>query len=152
MGKIKTKYYMGNLSHFESRPGKLSCSPDKVFSFVTDIRNFERFVPQGAVNDWQADKESCSFNVSMIGRVGLRLSGKEENIKVVYNGDALKENDFSLILDISGEAGNPAEVKVTLEADLNPMMKMVAIRPINQFLGTLIDEMERFNGWEDVKG
>ncbi len=46
---------------------------------------------------------------------------------------------------------DPAEVKVTLSADLNPMMKMVAAKPISQFLELLISEMEAFNGWNNTK-
>jgi len=38
---------MTDLSYFESRTGKLSCNAEEVFAFVTDIRNFERFIPGG---------------------------------------------------------------------------------------------------------
>ena len=38
-----------------------------------------------------------------------------------------------------------------LSADLNPMMKMMASGPINQFLEILINEMENFRDWENIK-
>lgn len=143
---------MANLSHFESRSGQLTCSAEELYRFVTDIRNFERFAPHGTINNWQAEKGSCSFTVSMIGPVGLRLAETEINNKVVYKGDALKKNDFSLVLNISSGINNSAEVKVLLNADLNPMLKMVAAKPITQFLETLINEMEGFKEWRDIKG
>jgi hypothetical protein len=139
---------MSDLSYFESRTGNLNCSADKLFLFVTDIRNFERFVPKGTVSNWQADKESCTFSVSMIGSVSFRLSEKAEYSKVVYNGDALKKNDFELALNITDNGQNPASVKVELNAELNPMMKMIAVKPIGQFLEMLISEMEKFTGWD----
>jgi hypothetical protein len=142
---------MGDLSNFESRSGQLTCRAEKVFNFVTDLRNFERFVPHGTINDWQAQKESCSFSVSMIGTVSLRLSEKITFSKVVYNGDALKENDFSLVLDIKDNGKEPAGVKVRLSADLNPMLKMMAAKPIGQFLEMLINEMENFKDWKDTR-
>lgn len=141
---------MADISYFESRSGKLSGSAEEVFAFVTDIRNFERFVPKGTITDWQAEKESCSFSVSVLGTVSLRLAGKEMYNKVIYAGDALKKNDFSLILNISGNADNHAEVKVSLNAELNPMMKMIATKPIGQFLEMLISEMEKFRSWKDT--
>jgi carbon monoxide dehydrogenase subunit G len=143
---------MSDISNFESRPGKLTCTAEEVFNFVTDIRNFEQFIPQGTINNWQAERESCSFSVSMLGTVNFRLAEKEMYNKVVFTGDALKKNDFSLVLHISDTARNPAEVKVSLNADLNPMMKMMAAKPIGQFLEMLINEMESFRGWEDIKG
>jgi carbon monoxide dehydrogenase subunit G len=142
---------MTDLSYFESRSGKLTCSAEEVFVFVTDMRNFERFIPEGTINNWNSEKESSSFSVSMLGTVNVRLSEKEEYKKVVFTGDALKKNDFSVTLDISNNAENRADVRVILNADLNPMMKMMATKPIGQFLEMLINEMESFRGWRDTK-
>jgi hypothetical protein len=142
---------MTDLSYFESRTGKLTCSAEEVFDFVTDIRNFEQFIPKGNINNWKADKESCSFSVSMLGTVSVRLAEKEKCNKVVFMGDALKKNDFSLTLDISDDLNKTADVKVKLSADLNPMIKMMATKPIGQFLEMLINEMENFRGWKGTK-
>jgi carbon monoxide dehydrogenase subunit G len=142
---------MTDLSYFESRTGKLTCSAEEIFDFVTNIRNFEQFIPKGNINNWKADKESCSFSVSMLGTVSVRLAEKEKCNKVVFMGDALKKNDFSLTLDISDNLNKTADVKVKLSADLNPMMKMMATKPIGQFLEMLINEMENFRGWTGTK-
>jgi hypothetical protein len=139
---------MDNLSYFESRSGKLTARAEEVFAFVTDIRNFERFAPKGSINSWIAEKESCSFSVSMIGTVTVRISDKEKFSKVIYSGDALKKNDFSLTLHISDNLMNPADVRVVLSADLNPVMKMMVSKPIVQFLEMLIHEMEGFREWD----
>jgi carbon monoxide dehydrogenase subunit G len=138
---------MSDLSFFQSRQGKLSCNSEEAFTFVTDIRNFEQFIPKGSVNNWNADIESCSFSVSMLGTVSVRLIEKEKYRKVVFSGDALKKNDFLLTLNLTENAKEPANVKVELSADLNPLMKMMAVKPINQFLEMLINEMESFRGW-----
>ena len=142
---------MDNLSNFESRSGKLSANAEAVFAFVTDIRNFERFAPKGTINNWTAEKESCSFSVSMVGTVTVRIAEKEEFIKVIYKGDALKKNDFTLTLHITDNLTNPAEVRVVLSADLNPVMKMMVSKPIVQFLEMLIHEMEIFREWDKTR-
>lgn len=142
---------MSNVSYFESRSGNLSCTPRELFVFVTDIRNFQQFIPDGVINNWNAEKETCSFNVSMVGTINLLLIEKEEFTKVVYAGDALKKNDFSLILNIRNNDKDLASVIVSLSADLNPMLKMMASKPIVQFLERLIVEMEGFRGWKETK-
>lgn len=141
---------MSNLSSFESRNGKVSCGAEEVFAFVTDIRNFERFIKKENLSNWKADRDSCSFNVPMVGTVNLRIDEKEKFNKVVYAGDALKKNDFSLLLNISDGLNN-AGIHVILTADLNPMMKMLASKPIQQFLELLINEMEAFRDWKNVR-
>jgi len=87
----------------------------------------------------------------MIGTVILRIVQKEVYSRVVYNGDALKKNDFELVLHIAVNSNKLAEVKVVLNADLNPMMKMMAAKPIAQFLEMLINEMENFSGWKEIR-
>jgi hypothetical protein len=141
---------MGDLSHYESRSGRLSCTSREVFDFVTDIRNFEQFIPGGTINNWQAGRDECSFSVSMVGAVCVRLVEKEPFEKVIFSGDALKKNDFSLVLNIIDSTNNITEIKVLLEAELNPMIKMVANKPIIHFLEILICEMEKFKSWRNV--
>jgi carbon monoxide dehydrogenase subunit G len=141
---------MNGISHYESRSGSLSCTTREVFDFVTDIRNFEQFIPGDSINNWQSEKDTCTFTVSMIGAVSVRIDKKEPFNKVIFSGDALKKNDFSLVLHISKNAIDTADVKVLLEAELNPMLKMVASKPIIQFLEMLISEMENFRGWKNI--
>jgi carbon monoxide dehydrogenase subunit G len=142
---------MSEISHFESRSGIVECSAAEVYTFVTDIRNFEQFIPGGTISNWKADRDSCSFSVSMLGTVSFRLGQKEMYSKVTFEGDALKKNDFTLALNITDAGKNPAGVKIFLDADLNPMLKMMAVKPIAQFLELLIDSMEKFKGWGEIK-
>ena len=142
---------MANLSFFESRHGTMSCKTEEVYAFITDIRNFERFIQERTLNNWNAEKEFCSFSVTMLGTVTVRIAEKEEFSKVVYEGDALKKNDFSLTAYMIDNNNNKAEINIVLSADLNPVMKIMAKKPIEQFLGKLIDEMEKFRAWKDIR-
>jgi carbon monoxide dehydrogenase subunit G len=142
---------MSDLSIYESRTGTLSCTSDEVYNFVTDIRNFGQFIPDGTITDWQAESDACSFRVSVVGVINVRIAGKEPYGKVIFNGDALKKNDFSLVLNISNGKNDSAEVKILLEAELNPVLRMMAGKPIVQFLEILIREMENFREWRNLK-
>jgi len=137
------------MSEFVSRTGSLTCTPEEIFDFVTDIRNFRQFVPEGSVDNMQIEKDSCSFRIPQMGNVDLYLSEKEPYRGVTYKGTAFKSQDFSLQLNITGNKSGKAEVDVKLIAELNPFMKMIAAEPINRFLETLIQEMEKFTGWKN---
>lgn len=141
---------MSELSHYNSRPGKLRCNPSEVFAFITDLRNFGRFVNESSISNWYAEKETCSFSVSMLGTVSVRLIEKENNSRVIYQGDALSKNDFSINVDISGDPAEQAEVNLSLSANLNPVMKMMADKPIRQFMEMLIQEIENFRDWHET--
>lgn len=138
------------MTTFESRPGKVECNAEEFYNFVNDIRNFERFIPQGSISNLKIDRDSCSFQVSMLGTVTLRMSETLKYSKVVYSGNALQINDFSLVFSFFGKSGTETEVRILLSAELNPFLKMVAAEPAGQFLETLIKEMEKFRGWKDT--
>lgn len=141
---------MGALSNFESRTGKIDFSGESVWKFTTDIRHFERFIPAGSVSDLEIANDTCSFRVSMLGTVNIGISEKIPYNKVVFSGNAIGENQFSLILDIFSTGQNKCETKIKLSAELNPMLKMFASDPLQKFLERLTAEMEKFTGWESA--
>ncbi len=135
------------ISSFESRKGKPQCTPGELYDFVTDLRHFRQFVPEGKVESLTLDRESCTFSVPAIGEVNVKLAEKTPVRRVVYTGNALADNEFTLKLEISGTDTGNAEVRVFLDAEMNPFLKMMASGPIARFLETLVDEIEKFKGW-----
>lgn len=132
----------------ESRKGSLTGTPEEVYNFVTDIRNFGSLIPEGYISNWEALKESCSFSVSPLGSVNFKLDEGKPFSKVRYAGSALSTTDFTIDLFIDrGETGK-AEVKVLLGTNLNPVLRMMADAPARRFLETLVAEMEKFNSWK----
>jgi hypothetical protein len=143
--------YMTEISTFRSRTGKPSCSGKEFYDFVTDIRNFERFISPDILSNLKAEKDSLSFQVNMLGAVIIHITEKTMYNRVVFKGENQQVRDFSLIADILDQGKGNTEVNVTLEAEFNPMLKMVAAGPVKKFLDTLIDEMEKYKGWKDTK-
>jgi carbon monoxide dehydrogenase subunit G len=140
---------MSTISTFKSRTGKLDYTMEDVYYFVTDLRNFKRFIPPGTISDLKMEQDSCSFQVSALGTVNIHIGEKVMYNKIVFSGNALHVNDFSLIMDLRDAENRHSEVKVTLNAEMNPVLKMVASEPVRQFLETLIQEMEKFRDWKN---
>lgn len=139
---------MSELSVFKSRQGNIPCTSAEFYDFVTDIRNFKQFLPADIkVNDLHIEKDSCSFNVPSMGNVNFSLSAMEPCNKVVYSGTVFQSNSFDLLIEIRENIQNRAQVQLNLQAILNPLLKMVAAKPIDSLLEKIITEMERFRGW-----
>ncbi len=132
---------------FESRKGHLKGTPEEVYYFVTDIRNFGSLIPDGYISNWEAVKDSGSFTVSPLGSVNFRLEESLPFGKVRYAGSALSTTDFALDLIIGKGEDGRAEVKVMVGTELNPVLRMMADGPARRFLETLVVEMEKFTGW-----
>jgi carbon monoxide dehydrogenase subunit G len=141
---------MAELSRFESRSASLSCTREKFYGFITDIRNFGRFIPADVIKNWEADEASCKFLVSGLGDLKLNIAGKEPYSLVKFAGNALMTIDFVLSSFITEGSSDRAKVTLVMEAQLNPIMKMMAAGPIEKFLETLVNEMEKFENWDPV--
>ena len=141
---------MAEISRFESRSASLSCTREKFYGFITDIRNFGRFIPPEVIKNWQADETSCKFVVSGLGDMKLNISEKEPHSLVKFGGNALMTIDFILSVLISEESSERGKVTLAMEAQLNPIFKMMASGPIEKFLETLVNEMEKFENWESI--
>lgn len=140
---------MAELSIFKSRQGNLSCTTSEIFNFATDIRNLQQFFPRDiSVNDMHIEKESVSFSIPSMGNVKLKILEKNYDTKIVYDGKLFQSNSFTLIMEIIGNPEGKAQVQLNLQADLNPLLKMMAIKPIDSLLERMINEMEKFHGWE----
>ncbi len=138
---------MSTVSTYTSRSGKLNYSAEEIYNFVTDARNFKRFIPVGSVSDLKIEKDYCSFRLNMLGEVRIHINERIFPAKVVFAGSAQQVNDFSLILDIQTTGQKKSEVNVVLSAEMSPFLKMIADEPVKQFLGKLIQEMEKFTEW-----
>lgn len=137
-----TKYY--------SRTGHLTCSPPEVFEFVTDMRNFKRFIPSKSYEDLNISNESCSFKAAPVGSININLVEKDPFSRIKFKGTLLQSQDFSLILGIKEGINKKAEVILTAEARMNPFLKMMAEKYIEKFLEVIIDEMEKFRDWKGL--
>ncbi len=141
---------MSQISHFKSRTGSPDCTPAELFNFLSDLRNLKQFVPGKHIEDMKIDRDSCDLNVSSLGRIKLKIEEKEPCNKIIYAGTAFGSTDFSLLIDIKETNKGKAEVELILNAEMNPLLRMMAAKPAEQFLETLINEMERFRGWNDA--
>jgi len=142
---------MTDMSTFNSRPAELKCSAEEFYYFITDIRNFRQFIPADIVSDLIVEQDSCSFQAGMLGTVKVKITEKVMFSKVVFTGGAVQVENFSLVMDIGESSGRSTEVNVTMLAEMNPFLKMIAADPVKKFLEKLVDEMERFDGWSDTK-
>jgi len=139
---------MTQASEFRSRTGHLTCAPAEVFEFVTDMRNFKRFVPDGNVDKMDFSRDECSFHVASLGNVIMSIERKSPYSDVTYNATLLKIQDLSLVLYINGGSNEKAKVTITVSAVMNPFMKLMAEKYIIKFLEAIIEEMENFRDWK----
>lgn len=111
----------------------------EIYNFLSNFNNFQKLMPEQVTN-WQSTEDECSFTIAGMASLGMKIIEKTPNsqIKVTRNGKA--PFDFNLDCAIKDLSKN-CEVQLAFDADLNPMLKMMAVKPLTNFLNLLVHKL-----------
>lgn len=106
-----------------------------VYNFLTDFNNFQDLMPDQITN-WQSDKDSCSFVIQGMASIKLTFSEKVPHTLIRLVPEGKVPFSFGLIIKLSEQDSNTI-VKVEVDANLNPMMAMMAKRPLENLVNVM---------------
>ena len=75
----------------------------------------------------------------MVGKVGLRIVETTPFDTIKYTSEGNTPVNFFLWVQIKEVEEADCRVKLTIKADMNPMIKMMAAGPIKKFLEVVAD-------------
>ncbi|MBK7389259.1 MAG: SRPBCC family protein [Bacteroidia bacterium] len=130
------------MTRIESDKTEIAQSPEAVFQFLSDFNNFQQLMPE-QVTDWVSDTETCSFNIKGMASLGMAMDSKTPNseVKIKRNGKA--PFDFFLYCNITpGATPTTSNLQLAFDADLNPFLKMMAEKPLTNFLNLLVKKYQ----------
>lgn len=125
----------------ESKKVLIDNSPADVYRFLSDFNNFEKLMPDQVTN-WKSTENTCSFTISGMADLSMKISEKEEFAYIKYAADG--KNPFDYFLEnknISAENGQCIS-QLIFHAQLNPMLKMMASKPLQNFVNMLADKLK----------
>lgn len=129
----------------ESKIGKVEQADRKIYNFLTDFNNFKDLVPQDKVKDWESDEDSCRFKIDPVGQTGFKIIEKEPYTLIKLANLSQTAYDFSFWVQLKQIAPEETAIRLTMDVNLNPMMAMMAKKPIQNFLDTLVDQLKKVN-------
>jgi carbon monoxide dehydrogenase subunit G len=123
------------MTRLESDKVTINKSSEEIYNFLSDFNNFERLMPE-QVADWKSTADECSFTIKGMASLGMKIAEKTPSsfIKIVRNGKA--PFDFILLINIE-DKGAASDVQLVFDADLSPVMKLMASKPLTNFLNLL---------------
>ncbi len=126
----------------ESSKVQVAKSANYMFEALTDVKNFEKLMPDSIAKFEVIDENSFVF--ALKGMPEIKLIQKEQvaPIKVVL-GAASDKLPFTLIGDINPIDDNNSEVQLHFEGNFNPMMAMMVKGPIGNFIQALAGNMNK---------
>lgn len=122
--------------NLESPKISVDKSPEDVFNFLTDIKNFESLMPENISKFEVLSEDTFVFALKGMPEIILKKKEVIPPNKIVL-GAAGGKIDFSLVGHIIEKDNASSEVQLAFSGDFNPMMAMMIKGPISKFIETL---------------
>ncbi|MBP5366699.1 MAG: polyketide cyclase [Bacteroidales bacterium] len=129
---------------YESAIKVVRTSADAIYTRLSNFKNFGNVFPPDKISNWSATEDTCRFTVDKIGEIGLRIVDRIVNNTVKYGADGDSRFDFNLWVQMKEVAPYDSRIKVTLKANLNPMIKMMVGSKLQTFVDGLADAISRY--------
>lgn len=103
-----------------------------VYNFLEDCNNHEQLQPENIYN-WVSTKDEASFTIQNMAKLTLQIDRRTPNNEILLlpKGDA--PFDVSIAWKLNPLASG-TEVTLTLKAELNMMLKMIASGPLQKLV------------------
>ena len=131
------------MTRIESSKVIISKSAQHLFDFLSDFNNYKPLMPENVAN-WESTKDDCSFSVSGMASFGMAIVDRISNDKVKISSTPKSPFRFELSFCLENNGDN-TEAHILFEADLNPMIKMMAEKPLANLFEHMVLELKSFH-------
>ncbi|WP_299552815.1 SRPBCC family protein [Seonamhaeicola sp.] len=128
--------------HLESPKINVEKSPEAVFEFLADVKNFEALMPENISKFEVLEDDTFVFALKGMPEIILKKKEVTPPNKIVL-GAAGGKIDFSLTGHIVATGDASSEVQLQFSGDFNPMMAMMIKGPITKFIETLVTSIPK---------
>ncbi len=129
------------MTRIESEKVKVNQKPEEIFNFLGDFNNIGTLMPE-QVEGFTVDGDTCKFTIKGMASLGLKYESKTPFTEVVMGKHEKAPFDLKLICTISDCNDATSELQLFFDADLNPFLKMMAEKPLRNFLNLLVNKYQ----------
>ena len=124
------------MTEFVSEIKAIPFIEDRIFNMLSDLSNLEKVkdrIPQDKIQEFEFDKDSCSFSVTPVGKITFQIVEREP-YKTVKFTTANSPIPLYLWIQLKQIEENDTRMKLTVRADLNPFLKQMVSKPLQDAL------------------
>lgn len=131
------------MTEITSNKAQVDASVNDVFTFLSDMTNYELLLPKDNISHWKASDDFFSCKIENTYTISLRKKGTSNNteISLVSNDDSPLR--FTLDIKLEAPENNTTTVQLFCNADLNPFLKMMAVKPLQNLFNYMANRLEK---------
>lgn len=128
-------------TRFESTIKQIPYRQQAVYDMLSNLENISKVmdrIPEDKIKNMKFDKDSVSMSVDPVGSIKLVVCNREEP-KCIKFETAESPVPFYVWIQILPVTDTTSKMKVTAEADLNPFIKGMVSKPLQEGVEKIAD-------------
>lgn len=115
-----------------------------MLSDLSHLESVRSRIPEDKIKDFTFDSDSLSVDVAPVGKIRLRIVNREEPkcIKFETEQSPVPFNFWIQLLPVSETS---CKMKLTIKAELNPFIKGMVKKPLEEGLEKIVDTLQIIN-------
>lgn len=129
------------MSKFESSIRQIPYSQQAVYAMLSDLSNIERVrdrLPDDRIKDFSFDSDTIAMSVPQVGELRLRIVEREEPKCIKFETEQ-SPLPFNLWIQVLPVTEASSKMKLTIKAELNPLIKGMVAKPLQEGLEKIAD-------------
>jgi len=136
------------MTTIESKRVEIAKPAQELYTFLHDMDNFERLLPEGRISEWKSDGSSCSFKVQGAATIGLQVEGGTPPGHLRLK--ATERSPFPFTLDAHlDERNGTTHAWMEFNGDINPFISAMVEKPLKNLFDHIADRMLAIHGQTD---
>lgn len=112
-----------------------------VYAFLADCNNHEQLMPD-TIYDWSSTRDEARFTIQNMAKLALKADRRTENSEVVFVPAEKAPFDVTLRWNVKPVDTGATLAELFIEADLNMMMKMLALKPLQKLVDSQLNALK----------
>ena len=118
---------------------------EAIYSFLEDCNNHEILQPENIYN-WSSTKDEASFTIQNMAKLTLIMDKRIPPTDLLLRAKDSTPLDISILWKLDPIDEHTTKATLTLNAELNMMLKMIASGPLQKLVDHQVDKLaEKFS-------
>jgi hypothetical protein len=129
------------MTRIESEQVEVARSSESIYKFLSDFNNFKSLMPEQVTN-WSSTDSECSFTIKGMATIGMKIVEKIPHSLIKITSSGKVPFNFTLNVELNSIGDNKCNARLVFESDINPMMKMMVEKPLQNFFNLLVRKLK----------
>ena len=135
------------MTKFESSVKQIPYAQQSVYDKLSDLNNLEQVknhMPDDKAGELEFTQDTISVNVPPVGKISMQIIEREEP-KTIKFETVQSPMPFNLWIQLLPVTESTSKMKLTLKADINPFLKAMVSKPLQEGIEKIADMLAMAN-------